>query len=378
MPEFMKLMESGWEGFNSIRGAQLDEAGMDRALNLIQNTDRLPMHRWEYLMKEAITTTDFPDLFGGILDRQLLARYTTVTPDWKAYVKVGSARDFRVRDIHKVQGNDNLLPKVSQKGEYLVAPMSDAKYNLNVEKRGRQFDISWESLINDDLGAFSDIPARFADSVLYTEAYVATNQIAVAAGPNPLLYGAPIADVDGANVTNLGALALTIANVETTIGLVAAQVDVLGKPLSIRAVHLVVPPMLELTARAVITSVVKQWTEVGAGAGIPVPTTNILPQMNLQLHVNNLLPVLDASGNKNATWYMFADTSDGVAIEYDYLRGHESPEVCMKASDKVSVTGAPIGPFSGDFASDNVFYRVRMVGGAAPMDPRFTYAQVSA
>jgi hypothetical protein len=372
----MELME-GWEGYNPVRGIKVNEAATSRALDLLMNTDRHPMHRWEYLMREAITTTDFPYLFGGILDRELLARYKLVVPDWKAYVKVGSCRDFRQRELHKVQGNDSLLPEVAEKGEYLVAPMSDAHYHINVKKRGRQFDISWESLINDDLGAFSDFPARFSDAALYTESYVATNQIAVAAGPNPLLFGAPIADVDGQNVTNTGVLALTIANLEATLGLMAAQTDVLGKPLSVVGRHVVVPPMLEMTARAVLTSVLKQWTEVGAGGGIPVPTANILTQMGLQLHVNPLLPVIDTSGNNDGTWYVFADLSQGVAVEFDYLRGHESPEVCMKASNKVGVAGgAPIGALEGDFESDNVFYRVRHCMGGAPMDPRFAYAQV--
>jgi hypothetical protein len=378
MPEFLELIE-GWEGYSPIGRAKLNEAAISSALNLLMNTDRLPTHRWEYLMKEAITTSDFPYLFGGILDRELLARYTMVVPDWKSYVKVGSCKDFRQREMHKVQGNETLLPEVKEKGEYLVAPMSDAHYHIQVYKRGRQFDISWESLINDDLGAFNDIPDRFSNACIYTEAYIATNQIAVAAGPNPLLFGGAIADVDGQVINNQGALALTIANLEATLGLMALQTDVLGRPLGIQGKHLVVPPRQEFTARAILTSALKQWTEVGGGAGVPVPTTNIIPQLGIQLHVNPLLPVVDASGNRNGTWYVFADPADGVAIEYDYLRGHESPEVCMKSSDKVSVTGgAPVGPFEGDFASDNVFYRVRLCGGAAPRDPRFAYAQVTA
>lgn len=383
MPEFMQLME-GWEGYSPVRGARLDEASIARALNLIENTDHMPTHRWEYMMKEAITTSDFPMLFGGILDRELLTRYQMAPIDWKSYIKVGSCRDFRQRELHKVQGNEKLLPAVAEKDEYLVAPMADAHYHIQVGKRGRQFDISWESLINDDLGAFSDMPDRFANACLYTEAYVATNQIAVAAGPNPLLFGATITDVDGQAVTNQGVLALTIANLETTLGLMAAQTDVQGSPLSIRGLHLVVPTLLEMTARAILTSAFIQHVDtIGAANAnppvyVPLPTTNILPQMGIQLHVNPLLPVLDASGNKNGTWYLFADSSEGAAVEFDYLKGHESPEICMKASDKLMVSGAPLGPFSGDFATDNVFYRVRHCMGAAPVDPRYAYAQVHA
>jgi len=92
--------------------------------------------------------------------------------------------------------------------------------------------------------------------------------------------------------------------------------------------------------------------------------------------VNPLLPIVDTSGNNDGTWYLFADTGSIKAMEFDYLRGHETPEICMKNSDKVSPTGAPLGAFSGDFASDNIFYRVRICCGGAQLDPRAAYVQV--
>jgi len=72
---------------------------------------------------------------------------------------------------------------------------------------------------------------------------------------------------------------------------------------------------------------------------------------------------------------MFADQNEGASIGYGYLAGHEAPEICMKASNKVSLSGAPMGPMSGDFDTDNVMYRVRVVTGGAQFDPRYAYAQ---
>lgn len=379
MPELLKLMES-MDGFSPVRDRFKDrEADLAAAHDLLINARGWAPHRWEYAIREAITTTDFPELFGGILDRQLLAAYQAAIPDWKNYIYVGTSKDFREKEIHKVQGLDDLLQQVPEKGEYLVKPVSDAHYHLRVYKYGNQFDISWEAIINDDLGAFADVAQRFAQAALYTEAYLATSIFCSAGGPNPNLFGDPIVDVDGQNVINAGSLPLTIQNLETTLALMAQQTDVNGRPLGIRGVHLVVPPALEATARAILTSALKQWTEVGAGGGIPVPTANIIPQMGLQLHVNALLPVIDQSGSANDTWYLFADkgtATTGKAMEFDYLRGHETPEVCMKASDKVSPGGAALSPLSGDFATDNVFYRVRICCGGAALDPRYAYAQV--
>lgn len=375
MPEFLKLMEN-WDGYAPVRGIRLSEAAQARFLDLIGNAERMPAHRHEYLIKEALTTSDFPALFGLTLEQQVLAKYRAVVADWRRYTKTKTVTNFNVHRRHKIYGNDNYLPRVAEKGEYLVRPSGTGYYSVQVFKHGAQFDISWEATINDILGAFEDIPERFATAAIRTLARDVTGLYAVAAGPNPALFGAPIVDVDGQNVINVGVLPLTIPNVEATLALMAVQPDPNGEPISVRGIHLVLPPALEFTGRAILTSALKQWTEVGAGAGVPMPTTNILPQLGLQLHIDPFLPVVDTSGAAARTWYLFAEPSQGEAMEMDFLRGYEEPEICMKASDKVSAGGAALSPFSGDFGTDNVFYRVRMVHGGVPLDPRFAYAQV--
>lgn len=375
MPEFLQLIEN-WNGYAPVGKAKFAEADVAGVLDLISNRDRMPAHRHEFMLREAITTSNFPQLFGFTLEREILARYRVVTADWRAYCAVGTLPNFNSGEMHKVQGNDVLLPRVAEKGEYLVSPVSQARYLRQVFKRGRQFDISWEALINDALNAFSDIPERFAEAVTYTRAYNVTDLFVAAAGPDGALFGAPIADVDGQNVTNQGVLPLTIANLEATMELMAAQTDVNGRPLGIRGRHLVVPPSLEFAARAILTSALKQWTEVGAGAGIPVPTANVVSQVGIQLHVDPLIRIIDVSGTSDTTWYLFADPSSGKAMQMDFLRGHEDPEIVMRNSDKVAVGGGPVSAFDGDFATDNIFYRVRDVHGGIQLDPRYAYAQV--
>ena len=159
--------------------------------------------------------------------------------------------------------------------------------------------------------------------------------------------------------------------------LMAAQVDVNGEPLCIRGVHLVVPPALEFTARQILTSTTKMWIDnaLAAAAARAYPMTNVISQVGIQLHVDPYLPVVDQSGNQATTWYLFADPSQVAAMEFGYLRGHETPEICMKASDKVSMGGGAMSPFTGDFVSDNIFYRVRIVKGSVQIDPRAAYSQ---
>ena len=377
MPDFLKLMES-WAGYVPSSDMQVNESALAAVIDLMDNKARWPAHRHEYLLKEVITTSDFPYLFGVAIDRQMLAMYRSAMVDWKSWFKVSSLPNFNTHTREKVQGNDTVLPRVTEKGEYLVSPMSDYRYSIHVNKYGRQFDISWEAIINDSMGAFSNMAERFARAALNTESWLATSTYASAAGPNVLLFGTPITDIDGQLVTNQGVLPLTIGNLEATLALMARQTDVLGTPIQVRGVHLVVPPDLEFTARQILSSAVKMWTESAGGGATAYPTTNVISQYGLQLHVDPWLPIIDATATDDTTWYLFAAPAQGVACEFSYLRGYESPEICMKNSDKVAVGGgAPLSPFSGDFATDNIFYRVRHVIGSAQMDPRFCYAQVA-
>ena len=103
-----------------------------------------------------------------------------------------------------------------------------------------------------------------------------------------------------------------------------------------------------------------------------MPTTNVIAQIGLQLVIDPYLPYFDDDAYPN-TWYLFAQPSDIAAIEVNRLVGHESPEIVMKSSDKVAVGGgALLGALDGDFATDNVFYRVRLVFGADRLDWRAT------
>jgi len=304
-----------------------------------------------------------------------LASYKAVDPVWKAFTRMSTNKDFKTSRRFAMTGGDQYLAEVAEKGEYLASERDEAYDDIAVKKYGRQFDISWETLINDDLGVLKDTPERFARAAVRTEHRLLTGLYvgdtgggaAHSAGPN--LYSTLAGEINES-----GAL-LTIASLEAGVEAMAAFTDANGEPIQNRAKFLVVPPSLEMTARQILTSATKQWVELGgAGGPLPYPTTNVVSQYGLTLIVDPYLPVLDAvPANGLTCWYLFADPREIAAVEFAHLRGHERPEICMKASDKVTVGGGSINAMSGDFATDNVFYRVRLCAGVTRLDWRATY-----
>jgi len=375
--EMMKLMED-WNGFTALSEVQRGEGyeqKLKETIDLLSNAQGLPSHKHEYLLKEALTTSDFPYLFGDVLDRQVLAQYKATESTWKKYIKTSTVpRVFPQIGGYRfaISGGDQRLAEVAEKGEYLASDRSEAKYTLYVKKYGRQFDISLETMINDDLGALKNTPMLFAKAALRTEQYLAINQYASDTGTHAagnLYDDATAGEINGS--VNL----LTIAHLEEGLEAMASWTDAGGSPIMNRAKYLVVPPALEMTARQILTSATKQWMELGgAGGPLPYPTTNVVAQMGLELIVEPWLPICDDNTDGDTSWYLFADPNDIAALEAGFLRGHERPEICMKASDKVTIGGGAIGPMSGDFATDNIFYRVRHFFGITELDWRATYA----
>jgi len=379
--ELMKLMDD-WKGYVSLSDVNRGdgyEQKLKETIDLLSNAHGLPSHRHEYLIKEALTTSDFPLLFGDVLDRQVLASYKAVDPVWKAFTKMSTNRDFKVSDRYAITGGDQVLARVTEKGEYLASEREEGVYHLSVLKYGRQFDISWEALINDDLGALKDTPERFARAAIRTEHRLATCLYAydqtTSVGVDAHTFGGPLYSTYAGEINKTSG-ALTIGYLEQGLEAMSGFTDANGEPIQNRAKYLVVPPALEMTARQILTSANKMW----AAGAVAYPTTNVIPQYGLTLIVDPYLPICSLinepgfTSSANTGWYLFADPKDIAALEVAHLKGHERPEICMKASDKVTVGGGAIGPMSGDFLTDNVLYRVRLVFGGVTLDWRATYA----
>jgi len=384
MPRELQLFEQSVKeaaGFlaNRERGISIPLARITEAQDLIYNGvyngRSLKAHEREFLLREALTTADFPYLFGDVLDRQMLASYKDTPPVWQAIVRSSTNNDFKISRRFAITGGDQLLPEVYEKGEYLASDRTEGYFDLQLKKYGRQFDISWESLVNDDMNALKDTPQRFAMAARRTEHRLVSNIFSgdtgggVAHATSGQLYSTLAGEV------NETAALLTIANLEAAVEAMAAFLDVNGEPILNRARYLVVPPSLEMTARQILTSATKMWVELGgAGGPLPYPTNNVIAQYGLELIVDPYLPIVDpVAANGLTCWYLFANPADIAAIEVAHLRGYERPEICMKASDKVAVGGAALDPMGGDFATDNVFYRVRHCFGVTRLDWRATF-----
>jgi hypothetical protein len=329
-------------------------------------------------LEEAASTSDFPILFGTVLERQLLAKYSIANVDWRQYIATGTQNDFRPKDMIGVYGLQAKLAAVKQRGEYKQdAQLGEGKVSISLGKYGAIFGLGWETLINDDLGAFSDIATRYANRALRTEYYYATALLAMSTGPHTSLFGAPIVHpIDGANVTNLGALPFSNDNLGAVCNKIRRQVDSDGEPIIVDGFDVVVPPALETELWKALNPAALIAVGVGNAAARATSANVVVQNLNITGHVNPYLPIIDTSGKGDATWYVIGkQNGNAPAAQINFLRGHEQPEIVMKAPNKTTLSGAPTSPMDGNFEEDTMWWRVRHVLGGVQIDPRLAYAE---
>lgn len=328
--------------------------------------------------QEAMSRADFSYLFGDILDRQLLAAYQTRPVQWPAYAKRGRVRDFRSARRYTLDGGEATLNPVKELAPYKVRKVTDGFYEYAVGKFGDQIAVSWETVVNDDLDALSDLPTRLGNAARRTEEKFTAELFSGASGPNSTFFSTANRNI--INTTVVGSTvtanpALSISSLQLAMQVLGQQKDTDGGPIYIEGVTLLVPPALEVAANNIVNA-----TEILAATGGGVGTgqdqlrvTNWM-RNRVRVEVNPWLPIVNTT-NGNTAWYLFADPSVGrPAMEIGFLVGHETPELWVKSPNASRVGGGIVNPEEGDFEHDAVQYRVRHVIGGTLMDAKSALA----
>lgn len=324
-----------------------------------------------YVLKEALGTSDFPNLFADVLDRQVLANYQEAPQTYRNYVKIATVSDFRLVKRFRVDGSEAVLAAVKPQAEYPESKLTDGVFSYAVGKYGRKIPFAWETMIDDDLQALQDIPARFGKAARRSEEKFATQLFSSSTGPLSTLYTSGNKNIVTANP------ALSIDGLQTAMTVLYNQVDSEGEPIAIEAMELVVPPALLITAQNILNSTQLWLNENGGSTNTRLIAQNWMKGM-VRINPNYYLPLVDTTSG-SAAWYLFASPSNGrPALEMGFLRGHENPELFVKQSNSLRIGGGEGDPINGDFDTDSIQYKIRHVFGGTQLDPKMTVASTGA
>lgn len=250
------------------------------------------------------STSDFPLILANVANKTLRSAYEAAPQTFKGFSRQTSNPDFKT--IARTQlGDAPSLDKVNESGEFKRGTVGEAREQYALATYGKMVAVTRQTIINDDLGAFTRLPEMFgraaADLESDTVWGILTGNLAM--GDGVTLFHATHGNLAGAGaVISVPTLGDARAGMRKQKGLNGRFINVMAK-------YLLVPAAIETTAEQFVTQTNIIYTK----------SSDYNPFANkLQVVAE---PRLDAASA--ISWYLAADPAQIDTIEYAYLEGQE-------------------------------------------------------
>jgi phage major head subunit gpT-like protein len=299
------------DGQNEFRGHTLFEmarACADRAGVNTRGMDRIEIVGSAF----THTTSDFPLLLGNTARAALLAGYEEAPETFPDFSRAITLTDFKETSAAGL-GQFSDLDKIPEGGEYKYGTFGERGQKIRLVKFGKLFSITREAVINDDLGAFTQVPrkmGRAAKRTLGNEVFKLITSNPVMSDGKTLFHAAHGNLLTGA--------ALTTATLSAMRAAMAKQKGADGSRINVPLKYVLVPVGLGDVARAILAAEF----EVGGTAGSNTP--NVM-RNRFEVIEDPRLDDADPDG-----WYGVADPDlfDGLIV--GYLDGRQEPYLEQK------------------------------------------------
>jgi hypothetical protein len=306
-----------------------------------------------YELKEAGSTSDFPNLLGNVMYRSLIEWQKTVPDAWRQYSAIGDLTDFRPATRVVGYEAEDLLP-VGEDGVYQDSKLADAAYTVQLGTYGRAFSVNRNVIINDDLGYIKQQPKRAGRAAARNIAKFVAGTL-LEGNPNAFDGNALFDTVNHANNDTGGTSALSAANLQKGINALMNQ-TVLGVFTTVTPRWLLVPTALQFTARQILQSAII----VAAG------TSGTVTQLgNLNVLQGALGIIIDPFLSVATQYYVLADPAEAPVLDVAFLQGKQTPDLLVERPTYTNLAGGD-DPY--EFEFDVMRYKVRYdYGGAASL-----------
>ena len=294
-----------------VRNLAMELSGARRGFNDVEAIKRGMASTT--MMGGAYGVSDFAYITTEVMSRNLLSAYERRAASWQLVTGAPqTATDFR--EIHAIRfGGDFSLKKVRENGEYQQAVLSDEAEGLKVERRGRTITLTFEAIVNDDMGAFSRIPGEFAMAARTMENAMVwslfRDNAKLKSDAKALFH------TDHKNLA-AGGSAISIASVGAGRKAMWEQRAFGTKDtddfMSVEPNRLIVPPALEVVAMQ-FTAATTPATDGTVNPFKSTLTPGVVPNLGA------------AAGGSDTAWYLISSDLPPIAVAY--LEGYAAPTV---------------------------------------------------
>lgn len=264
-------------------------------------------------------TAAFPAILDQTIEKAYKEGHRKAPVTFDKFTKKGALADFKKHDNYYIAGPVGEFLEVPEGGELKHDVFGDAKLpTRQLKTYGRQFTLTRQAFINDDIGLVTSVPARYAAAARKT----INGQVFDILIGNPKIY-------DGANLfssahKNLLAsgTGITQEAVQTMIMALGNQKDHFGQSIIIRPATIVCASGMEFEIFTLFNSPTIN-TEGNTQAVNPL----FQYRNSIEVVADPTINVKCGGLGKVMPWFMFGDTADTEGIEVDYLNGQEVPNI---------------------------------------------------
>jgi len=291
---------------NLIRGHMINVEGVDASsVNSLSKT-AVVGHMLGTRAFGGITPSDLPFTLSNIMDKVLRQLYTLTPKTYLEIVKATTLNNFKIHP--RIQNEpatglyilgESLTPVG---GATKRGTIRESQETIQLQTYTRDLFITRQALVDDDLGAFSRIPAVAAQDIILTESalvYGAINSNRSLVSDSTALFHANHGNLNTSNPLS-GDTAVNTAKTA-----MRQQVNLAGKPIMNEPNILLIPFELELDALKFVTLT----TQLTRADDIAAAVQSI----NLTLIQTPFLST--SQGGNDATWYLVNNQQPDMLIE---------------------------------------------------------------
>ncbi|MDS9468610.1 Clp protease ClpP [Paracoccus sp. MBLB3053] len=271
--------------------------------------------REEMLRMAFQSTSDFPVLLEGAMNRSLAARYQQAQPTYRRLARQRSYQDFRDHSTVRMGDFPDLQPVSPEGGELKGGSFSESKEKTSVKAYGVKVLFTRQLLVNDSLDGImqvlndrGDAVARFEDRIFYEMMLSGAN------GDGPGLNETGRQVFNTTDGTKAGtAAAINVTSLSAARAALRKRKGLDGAELELTPQILLVGPDKETEAQQYLYKGI-----MPAQAG----SVNVFNDGSLSLGVTAKI-----TGN---AWYVFASPASAPCFEWGLLDGYSAPRFRME------------------------------------------------
>ena len=307
------------EGARDLRGMSLRDLAIESLENEGINARRMSnddlfreLSQRQYLNPTAA----FPSILDTAINKAYVEGHKKVSVTFDKWTKKGTLKDFKTTENNYLAGTAGEFLEVPESGELKHDTPIDAKLpTRKLKTYGRQFTMTRQAFINDDIGFLSTMPSRYAASARRT----INKQVYEIIVKNPTIYdGVQLFNTAHKNIMGT-ASGITSTTIQQIIMKLQRQVDQFDEAIIIRVGYLVVPVGYGFTIQSILGSQTIQTVD---------NTQAVNPLYGYKIEVIED-PTLNAlvTDDSPMPWFVVGNKDDVDSIQVDYLNGNEIPTI---------------------------------------------------